>query len=245
MADQPQNAEPQPPAYFKEFAQQLAQQQHHTAQQIQQIGGAVQQLAQHQAQSARPAAPRPNPENVREQLLTTIVNEPDRFAAEVVGFATAHAEQKFEKRLAEERAKMQAERDTEMFWGSFFQYHPELSAVENEVFAAFQRMDPAAPPNVRADLAAEHVRKRLDSIAQYQQQAEQRQRDAQRMAAGAPGYGMGRGPTARQDDDVVSTEESTKRWLEMQRAAKAKRMAHNVFDAEYNERAQARRSNVA
>ena len=91
MADQPQNAEPQPPAYFKEFAQQLAQHQHHTAQQIQQIGGAVQQLAQHQAQSARPAAPRPNPENVREQLLTTIVNEPDRFAAEVVGFATVFA----------------------------------------------------------------------------------------------------------------------------------------------------------
>ena len=73
-----------------------------------------------------------------------------------------------------------------------------------------------------------------------QQQAEQRQRDAQRMAAGAPGYGTGRGPvSARPDDEIVSTEESTRRWLEMQRAAKQKRMAGNIFDAEYNARRQA------
>jgi hypothetical protein len=242
MADQPQTAEQQPPAYFKEFAQQLAQQQHQTAQQIQQIGGAVQQLAQHQAQGARPAPPRPNPENVREQLLTTIVNEPDRYSAELVGLAKNSTMADVQRLLAEERAKMQAERDAETFWATFFQYHPDLSAVENEVFAAFQRMDPSAPANVRADLAAAEARKRRDASAQYQQQADQRQRDAQRMVAGAPGYGMGRGPaSARQDDEVVTTEESTKRWLEMQRAAKQKRMAHNVFDAEYNERAQARR----
>lgn len=236
----------QPPAYFTEFTQRLQQQQAQTAQQLNQLGGVVQQLAQHAAQGARPAAPRPDPENVREQLLNTIVREPDRFAAEVVGFAANTAEQKFEKRLAEERAKMQAERDAEAYWSSFFQYHPDLLPLENEVYAAFNRTDPNAHRNVRGDLAADYVRKQLEAATQYQQQAEQRQREQQRMAAGAPGYGTGRGPAARPDDEIVSTEESTKRWLEMQLAARNKRKdGAGIFDAGYNARRQAIGQKVA
>ena len=183
----PQEQQPQadaPPQWFQQYTQQLGGV---LQQQNQQIARLAQTVAQgSQPAPVKPTIPAPPQSEIRERILGTIVNEPERFVSEVVGFAEQRAEAKMAEREMRLRQEMEYQRFNERFWGEFFSANPNCRCSRGEVGAAFQQTDPNADYSARANYARDVVRQKIQAAQEAAKYAAEAQNQSRRAMAGAP-----------------------------------------------------------
>ena len=194
-----------PPQWFQQYTQQLGGVLQQQNQQIARIAQTVAQSAQ--PQPAKPTLPPPPQSEIRERILGTIVNEPERFVSEVVGFAEQRAEAKMQEREMLLRQEMEYQRFNERFWGEFFAANPDLQMFQAEVGTAFQQSNPDADYSARANYARDLVRHKIQMTQEVAKQAAEAQNQNRRAMAGAPGRGPG-APMGGVEDDAGMDEAS-------------------------------------
>ena len=223
-----------PPQWFQQYTQQLGGV-------LQQQNQQIARLAQTVAQTSQPAAPpkptvAPPPANeIRERILGTIVNEPERFVSEVVGFAEQRAEQKMVEREARLRQEMEYQRFNERFWGEFFATNPDLQMWQAEVGQAFSASDPNADYSARANYARDMVRQKVLMAQEAAQQAANAQNQGRRAMAGAPGRGAGAPQAADENMDMDEAERTAEALAERARWKQNVRGENLRNDPEYYE----------
>lgn len=219
-----------PPPWFQQFTQQLGAV-------VQQQNAQIAQLARSQQAPPPPPKPAPAPptNEVRDRILGTIVNEPERFVTEVVGFAEQRAEQKMAQREAQLRQELEYQRYNERFWGEFYAANPDLQLLQAEVGSAFMQTPEHMDMSARANYARDAVRQKLQMMQEQSKQAEQEQAAARRGMAGAPGVGIG---APMRDPDDVNMDETQRTAEALAERAAWKNSRRGDFlrnDPEYHE----------
>lgn len=229
MPDEQPGAEQQQeqaPAWLQQLGNELA----HQRQMIGQLAQEVQRGRQ-PAPPQRPAQAPPPTSEVRERILHSIVNEPERFTAETVGFAVNTARQEFQQALAAEREAMQRDQQTREFWREFYAANPDVAPFSAEIFTMFQRVDPTiADWSVRANMARDEVRNRIAQVTQMQQEQQKREEQQKRLMAGVPG---GAAPQMASLDPVQQAQDEAERTAEAireRRALREMKAGHNLRD---------------
>lgn len=230
---QPEQQDNAPPQWFQQYTQQLGGV-------LQQQNQQIARLAQTVAHNAQPAPPKPTvappPANeIRERILGTIVNEPERFVSEVVGFAEQRAEQKMVEREARLRQEMEYQRFNERFWGEFFSTNPDLQMWQAEIGQAFSATDPSADYSARANYARDAVRQKVQMAQEAAQQAANAQNQGRRAMAGAPGRGAGAPQAADENMDMDEAERTAEALAERARWKQNVRGENLRTDPEYYE----------
>ena len=232
MSEQTPTHQPDaPPPWFQQFTEQLGGALQHQNAQIQHLAQRVSgQAAQ---QPPPPKLPTPPVNEVRDRLLTTIANEPERFVSELVGFADQRADQKLNAALHQQRMEFENARAAERFWGEFYGMNPDLTLLTAEVEREFQAA-PHPDPSVRANMARDTVRQKVQMLQQAQDDMRRQQEAQRRGMAGAPGVGSG----APQGNAVPRMDETerTAAALDERAAWRAKRMGSQIRnDEDYHE----------
>lgn len=230
---QPEQQDNAPPQWFQQYTQQLGGV-------LQQQNQQIARLAQTVAQTSQPAPPKPTvappPANeIRERILGTIVNEPERFVSEVVGFAEQRAEAKMVEREARLRQEMEYQRFNERFWGEFFSTNPDLQMWQAEIGQAFSATDPSADYSARANYARDAVRQKVQMAQEAAQQAANAQNHGRRAMAGAPGRGAGAPQAADEDMNMDEAERTAEALAERARWKQNVRGENLRTDPEYYE----------
>ena len=232
----PQEQQPRadaPPQWFQQYTQQLGGV---LQQQNQQIARLAQTVAQgSQPAPVKPTIPAPPQSEIRERILGTIVNEPERFVSEVVGFAEQRAEAKMAEREMRLRQEMEYQRFNERFWGEFFSANPELQMFQGEVGAAFQQTDPNADYSARANYARDVVRQKIQAAQEAAKYAAEAQNQSRRAMAGAPGRGPGAPMQGDVDPDMDEAERTAEALAERARWRQSVRGENLRNDPEYYE----------
>lgn len=234
MADDQRAQEQQaeaPPAWFQQYTEGLGNRFQQQDQTLHAIAQRVAQLGP--PQPAKPTPPQPAVGEVRERLLNTIANEPERFVSEVIGFADQRAEQRLNERLQAERGQQEQERVARQFWHDFYGQNPDLTLWAAEVKDAFENTN-HPDPSVRANTARDVVRQKMQLAQQQSQEAQQMQLQNRRSMAGAPGMGMG--SPERGGPEPMDEGQRTAQALDERRKWKESRAGNNLrSDPEYHE----------
>lgn len=209
------------------------------------LGGAFQHIDQRLARAEqagqRPTAPPPpaqpglNPNQFRERIHQAIINEPERYTAEVVGTAVQQARQVFEQQLEQERAQNRLSQARDQFWGQFYSQpqNATLSGFHAQVEENLRRM--GIDPNDAlyrgdyqglwraADQSMGYIRQYLDQMRATEAEMEKRQKMDRRLLAGTPGGQLG-GPGGEiREEDMKDVAERTADALAERRALKLQR----------------------